>query len=125
MDAPGGSSVTTVRFCSHAMVAMTGKNSSVALAILGRVYFALEGRSGWALGEYGRILGIRDGGQYWALQKSGTDVQLLNMQFMPMVGWVDRRQCRHCSFSDCNRFLSDSSVGALTPRQFCGSGFSA
>ena len=97
MDAPGGSSVTTVRFCSHLMVAMTGKNSSVALAILGRVYFALEGRSGWALGEYGRILGVRDGGQYWALQKSGTDVQLLNMRFMPVVCWVDSRQCRHCS----------------------------
>ncbi len=45
--------------------------------------------NGWAVGDSGRILSTKDGGDSWITQQSGTTVRLKCVQFVnPSRGWI-------------------------------------
>jgi photosystem II stability/assembly factor-like uncharacterized protein len=52
------------------------------------LHFADE-MNGWAVGDSGRILNTKDGGDSWISQQSGTTVTLKCVQFVnPAKGWI-------------------------------------
>jgi photosystem II stability/assembly factor-like uncharacterized protein len=73
-------------------VASTGWFTQVSNANganLNGVFFLPDGRTGWAVGDAGKILSTRDAGSSWSVQVSGTSFSLSGVWFTsPLEGWA-------------------------------------